>query len=225
MAKLYFRILKPYEYAAWKDYSFTDERLKFVHLMEAVNYTKIALMPHAYFEFGCHSARTFSSVIRAANFLGMKDMEFYAFDSFQGLPKTEADVDGIFVEGEFHTSLPTFLSNVRQYSGKELDKKYIVEGFYSESLTDSVKKRMPKAGIIHIDVDLYSSTVSVLEFVKESLVVGTVLIFDDWYCFPPGKDMGEKKALNEFLEKYPSITLEEWKSYSTFGKSFFVKTV
>jgi hypothetical protein len=81
------------------------------------------------------------------------------------------------VDVEFHTSLPTFLCDVRKYSGKELDRKYVVKGFYSESLSDSLKQRMPKAGIIHIDVDLYSSTFSVIEFVKELLMVGTILIF------------------------------------------------
>jgi hypothetical protein len=54
------------------------------------------------------------------------------------------------------------------------------------------------------------------------MVVGTVLIFDDWYCFPPGCNMGEKQALTEFCEKYPAFKIMEWKAYSTFGQSFFV---
>ena len=36
---------------------------------------------------------------------------------------------------------------------------------------------------------------------------------------PFGGSAGD--ALNEFLKKYPEIELEEWKNYSTFGKSFF----
>ena len=79
--------------------------------------------------------------------------------------------------------------------------------------------------MVHIDVDLYSSTCSVLEFIKDYIVEGTVILFDDWYCFPPGEEKGEKKALIEFLKKYPNIKLEEWKNYSTFGKSFFVKAI
>lgn len=35
----------------------------------------------------------------------------------------------------------------------------------------------------------------------------------------------KRKALNEFLKKYPEIELEEWKNYSIFGKSFLVKKV
>jgi O-methyltransferase len=72
---------------------------------------------------------------------------------------------------------------------------------------------------------LYSSTVTVLDFIKKFLVSGTVILFDDWYCFPPGKEMGERRAFNEFLKKYPEIQVDEWKNYSTFGKSFLVRKV
>ena len=89
-----------------------------------------------------------------------------------------------------------------------------------------MSKRLPKSvGFVHIDVDLYSSTVTVLDFIKKFLVPGTVILFDDWYCFAPGREMGERKALSEFLKKYSEIELEEWKNYSTFGKSFLVKKV
>ena len=54
------------------------------------------------------------------------------------------------------------------------------------------------------------------------MVEGTVLLFDDWYCFPPGSNKGERRALEEFQANNPSFEFEDWKSYSTFGKSFFV---
>ena len=69
---------------------------------------------------------------------------------------------------------------------------------------------MPKkVGFVHIDVVLYSSTVTILEFIKRSLVIGIVILFDDWYCFVPDKEMGDRKALNEYLKKYPEIELEK----------------
>ena len=84
---------------------------------------------------------------------------------------------------------------------------------------------MPKIGIAHIDVDLYSSTVKVLEFITPLLVPGSVILFDDWYCFPASSDMGERKAFNEFLEKNINFKVEEWKAYSTFGKSFLITNI
>lgn len=83
----------------------------------------------------------------------------------------------------------------------------------------------PKVGFIHIDVDLYSSAKLVLDFIKPYLCEGTIILFDDWYCFPPGKHQGEKKAIQEFCGKYKDVCLIEWKNYSTFGKYFFVHFV
>jgi len=118
-----------------------------------------------------------------------------------------------------------FLRIVKQKTGLDLDNDHIIKGFYSDSLTKELQARMPKVGMVHIDVDLYSSTMEVLEFIKPLLVVGTVLIFDDWYCFPPGSNKGETRAVKEFSAANPSFQLEEWKAYSTFGKSFFVTSL
>ncbi|MGP1666287.1 MAG: hypothetical protein ACTS5I_10360, partial [Rhodanobacter sp.] len=50
-------------------------------------------------------------------------------------------------------------------------------------------------------------------------------VFDDWYAFPGGSLMGERRALTEFLAENPSFEVEPWKAYSTFGQSFFVSKV
>ena len=211
-------------------YKFTDENLKFVHLMEAINYLRIAgddgrVLPQTYFEFGTHSGRTFSSAINSANYLGMSNMEFYAFDSFEGLPDTIEEEDGYFLAGTFSMSRAEFISVVKRKTGVGLSESNIIEGFYSDSLTSELQTSMPKAGVVHIDVDLYSSTVDVLHFIKPLLVPGTLLVFDDWYCFPGGLLQGERKALTEFLEENNGYEIEPWKPYSTFGKSFFVTKV
>jgi hypothetical protein len=222
-------VLQPKLYPALKDYRFSDERLKFVHILECMNYLRIAgadgVIPAVYFEFGCHSGRTFSSAVRAAKFLKLRDAQYYAFDSFEGLPPTDPQEDGYFQAGQFATSRSTFVRIVRRNTGLRLDSDHVVEGFYSTSLTKTLQARMPKAGVVHIDVDLYSSTVEVLQFIKPLMVVGTVLLFDDWYTFPPGANKGERRALQEFCAAYPEFAVEEWKNYSTFGKSFFVTSL
>ncbi len=88
-----------------------------------------------------------------------------------------------------------------------------------------LQTKMPKIGIVYIDVDLYSSTKKVLKFISPLFVPGSVIIFDDWYCFPPNLEMGERKAFNEFLEENLNLKVEEWKSFSTFGKSFFITKI
>lgn len=228
--KLFFFISKPKLIGARAHYRFTDEHLKFVHLMEAINYLRVAgdsgrVLPQTYFEFGTHSGRTFSSAINSSNYLGMSNMEFYAFDSFEGLPDTNEEEDGYFQAGTFSTSRSEFLRIVRKKTGVNLTKINVIEGFYCDSLTSELQIKMPKAGVVHIDVDLYSSTIDVLHFLKPLLVPGSLLIFDDWHCFPAGTIQGERRALSEFLEKNNGFGVEPWKSYSTFGQSFFVTKV
>ena len=222
---IYHRILRRKYLHARKWYIETDETFKYIHILEAVNYVRVAEMPKVFFEFGCHSGRTFSAAILASKFLNF-DMKSYAFDSFEGLPKTSKEEDGYFEGGTFYTGLEEFNRIITKKTGVRLPEEQLIKGYYEKSLTDELATKLPKkVGFVHIDVDLYSSTVTALEFIKDFLVIGTVILFDDWYCFSPGKEMGERKALKEFLEKYPSIELEEWKNYSTFGKSFFVKKI
>jgi O-methyltransferase len=221
----YDRLFRRHLYRASRDYKYSDEHLKFVHILEAVNYVRVAELPNVYFEFGCHSARTFSAAVRAAELLEMNDAQFFAFDSFQGLPSVNASDDGYFKSGSFATPIGEFIRLVKNMAGYRVPRENIVEGFFDVSLTGELQRRMPKAGVIHIDVDLYSSTVSVLEFIKPLMVVGSVLLFDDWYCFPPGANKGEMRAFDEFCAVNPSFTVEEWKAYSTFGRSFFVRSV
>ena len=208
-----------------KWYLETDEKFKFIHILEAVNYMKVAQLPNVFFEFGCHSGRTYSAALSASQFLKF-EIENFAFDSFQGLPEVSKTEDGSFRTASFNTSKKEFVQIVNKRTGVLLKEAQLIEGYYEKSLTDKLSERLPESvGFVHIDVDLYSSTVIVLDFIKDFLVSGTVILFDDWYCFPPGKEMGERRAFNEFLGRYPEIEVEEWKNYSTFGKSFIVRKV
>jgi hypothetical protein len=110
---------------------------------------------------------------------------------------------------------------VYKKTGLHLPVANVVQGFYCDSLTQELQSRMPKAGVVHIDVDLYSSTVDVLRFLKPLLVPGSLLVFDDFYCFPGGSLQGEHKALKEFLQANPEFGVEPWKAYSTFGHLSF----
>ena len=222
---LYYKLFYPKYNIPLKWYVESDEKFKYIHILEAVNYIKVAELPNVFFEFGCHSGRTYSAALLASKFLKF-EIQNFAFDSFEGLPETLKSEDGIFESGTFNTKKNDFVQIVKKRTGVILQDDQLIQGYYEKSLTNALSETLPKSvGFIHIDVDLYSSTITVLEFVKKFLVSGTVILFDDWYCFPPGKEMGERKALNEFLRKYPEIELEEWKNYSTFGKSFLVKKV
>ena len=74
---IYYRTIKRSLLQTFKLYRSSDEEDKFKHIMESLNYLRIAgdggeLLPQTYFEFGCHSGRTFSSAINSTKFLKMK---------------------------------------------------------------------------------------------------------------------------------------------------------
>jgi len=110
---MYYFILRNKLFSTFNNYRFTDEKLKYIHLLEAINYSKISLQRPIYYEFGCHSGRTFSSAINAFKFLKINDYHAYAFDSFKGLPNTQKE-DGFFKVGTFCTSYIDFIKILKK---------------------------------------------------------------------------------------------------------------
>jgi hypothetical protein len=163
-----------------------------------------------YFEFGSHEANT----MRLAwdTFRHLFDFYYVAFDSFQGLPKIrEIDRQEIWKEGKLSTSETQFLTLCLKH-GMPADRLMTVRGFYDQSLTEELKGRLlpRKAAVIYVDCDLYHSTVPVLEFIKDFLQKGTVIVFDDWNCFWADPNRGERRAWREFCERYPELHFEEF---------------
>ena len=156
-----------------------------------------------YLEFGVYkgtSLITFYNLFKAS---GLSEIRLFAFDAFRGLPNDEGKV---FQKGEFFFPKQSFVKRIRK-SGVEPEKVVIVEGYFNVSLTDRVKKdnNLNKAAIIHVDCDLYESTVDVLKFCRELVQDGTVLIFDDYLSFQTETDptqYGEEKAFKAW-ELYP----------------------
>jgi hypothetical protein len=76
-----------------------------------------------------------------------------------------------------------------------------------------------------IDVDLYESTVPVLDFMGPYLVPGSLILFDDFNQFGPDNSSGERRALLEFKERYPTLILEHLFDYGREGVAFRVLSV
>jgi hypothetical protein len=76
-----------------------------------------------------------------------------------------------------------------------------ISGYFSESLNfvNYLKYGLKQASFINIDVDLYTSTIEVLEFcyLYGLMNRGTVIRYDDWAW----KD-GNERAHNDIIAKY-----------------------
>ena len=178
-----------------------------------------------YLEFGVDQGKSFASAYSIAQRHNLTAMRFYAFDSFKGLPPIEG-VDqevGQFKEGEYSCSEPQFLGNIKN-KGVDLSKVITVPGWYHESLNKATKKKLKikSAAVIWIDCDLYESTVPVLDFITDYVVDGTIIIFDDWFCFRGSPKRGEQRAFREWLSRNPVITASEYYKHGFYGNSFIL---
>jgi len=163
-----------------------------------------------YFEFGCHKART----MRLAwdTFHSLYDWTYVAFDSFEGLPEMDpSDSMPIWKKGDLKTTETDFVTTVVKH-GMPRKKLKIVKGFYDHSLTPELRDRLlpQKAVVVYIDCDLYSSTISALEFSRDFLQKGTIIVFDDWFCFYGDPDKGERRAFGEFRVRHPELIFEDY---------------
>jgi len=150
-------------------------------------------------------------------------MRFFAFDSFQGLPEPHGrdKESGEFAKGKYTCPEDTFRENLVT-AGVPLGKVVTVAGWFEETCTDETRRKyaMQQAALIHIDCDYYASARTALEFVKPLLTDGTILVFDDWYCFRGNPNLGEQRAFTEWKATMPGWLFPEYQKEGPQRNSF-----
>lgn len=136
-------------------------------------------------EFGVAGGTTLEII---AEKLGQeKDITVVAgFDVFSGLPEA------------WRTGFPKGL--FEQEVIPEVPGAQIVPGLFEDSLPGFLKGHHEKIAFLHLDADLYSSTVTVLDLVADRLAVGTVIVFDEYFNFPGWRNH-EYRAWTEFVAR------------------------
>jgi len=88
----------------------------------------------------------------------------------------------------------------------------LVEGFYENSLTDALRVELEaiKPSLIMMDSDLYSSTRTVLEWLRPLLRDGTIFMFDDIWAYQGHPNFGELRAIREFNEKKEGLLVPHY---------------
>lgn len=162
-------------------------------------------------EFGVFVGKTFEWQARQIK-KKYKRSSLIGFDSWQGLPPESENVwiPERHRAGEYASTKDVVLSKLARIGMRNDKRISFVDGFYSESLTSELQKKIGPAIFINIDVDIYSSTIELLDFVKPLLQPGTVMYWDDWKDPKDDREgeWGEHLAWREWGEKNPDISAE-----------------
>jgi hypothetical protein len=202
---------------------------RFYCIEQVAEYLIGAQIPGDYCEFGVFEGNTFSHAYRrmAPYFPSMR---FVAFDSFEGLPRPQGidAEDGFtshFFEQQFACSEEDFYRNLRR-NRVDTGRVSAVKGWFNETLSPGAAERhgVRQVAVAWVDCDLYESAVPVLDYLTARLLVGSVVVFDDWRCFRNLPDFGEQRAVREWLERNPQLSLRELLSFGWNGIAFTVSS-
>lgn len=132
-------------------------------------------------EFGVYTGYSLSLIAHHMPVVGL--------DSFKGLPE---DWRPGFPKGKFSTDgYPRFNAPYNSM---------LVRGLFSDSLPPLLERGLPWLGLVHIDCDLYSSTVTALDAVLPFIGAETFVVFDEFHGYD-GYEEHEMKAWEEFIIK------------------------
>ncbi|MGH9227175.1 MAG: TylF/MycF/NovP-related O-methyltransferase [Acidimicrobiales bacterium] len=179
-----------------------------------------------YVEFGSWGCNTLRHAFHACEQF-RAGRRLWAFDSFQALPPTDEprDQHPVLASGgagqggveAFHAACADF--------GVPRDAYTAVEGYYQDTLPPLGADGEPRdIAIAYVDCNLYSSTVTVLEFLAPRLKPGMIVGFDDYYLYNRDSGVsGEREALSELLQDNPQWHFQRFKDIHWGGVSFVVE--
>lgn len=139
-----------------------------------------------YLEFGVFRGHTIRFISKHLP----EGSTIHGFDSFVGLPEAWGGFDlgaRAFNRGGRMPSVP---KNVKLY-----------KGWFSEVLPGWTAANPGPVAYVHIDCDLYSSTVDIFNALAGSLQPGTVILFDEYFNYPNWEEH-EFRAWHEFVAQY-----------------------
>ena len=145
--------------------------------------TEISDQPIDYLEFGVAKGDSFRWWV---DHIKHKNASFYGFDTFTGLPEDW----GPFKKGA--------MSNGNEPPKINDSRHQFYQGIFQDTLYDFLSNYdSQKRKVIHLDADLYSSTLFVLTTLSPYLKPGDILLFDEFNV-----PMHEYKAFTEWAQSF-----------------------
>jgi hypothetical protein len=140
-------------------FEYNDRLNLFKHIIKTEKIEEIN-----YLEFGVFNGSSFLWWVEE---IKNKDAKFYGFDTFDGLPENW----GAFKAGEMEGGIPQL----------DDDRCIFIKGLFQNTLPNFLKSfDNNKKLVVHLDADLFTSTLFVLTSLAPYLKPGDIIMFDEF---------------------------------------------
>ncbi len=183
---------------------------KIFAMVEATKYVTRANIPGSIVECGVWRGGSMMAAAYALKNLGVTNRDLFLYDTYTGMVAPDALID-VSVVGESAVSMFKHLQtgddtsawclasiedarNNLYSTGYNPEKIHLIKG----KVEDTIPSHMPdQISILRLDTDWYESTLHELVHLYPRLVVGGVLLTDDY-----GHWMGNRKAIDEYFAQH-----------------------
>lgn len=168
----------------------------------------LLIKPIVIYEFGVWCGASIINLLEQLVACHIPIKKYYGIDTFEGLPQSEQEGSSSWIKGAFSASellekspedAKNFIYNLIKNKFPHIDLDLIRSKFNELPINN---KWLP-ADYVHVDCDLYSSTLDVWSFLKTNNIIkiGTIINYND---FPWDNEfsIGEGKAHIEFIESH-----------------------
>ena len=175
---------------------------RYSHLTHALK--KVSLPGHV-MEFGVYQGLTLKIISNH-----FSNHTVWGFDSFEGLPETwvmKSDVNARRSQqppGKFALDKQELQVLLNQFSKRKVK---LVPGWFNQTVVPWMNDNPGVVSFLHVDCDLYSSTLDILTLLNDRIVPGTVIVFDEMYPWNDVEsydlwEQGEFRALDEWIRNH-----------------------
>ena len=163
----------------------------------------------ALIEIGVWRGGTGALIAKKASLCGISD-PVYLCDTFEGVVKA-SEKDDIYVGGEHSDASEEIVKKLIKKLA--LSNTHIMKGIFPDETAEKIPDQ--KFRFCHVDVDVYISARDIVDWVWPRLVIGGILVFDD-YGFPTTS--GIRHYVNERKGEKDRVSL-----YNLNGHSVWIK--
>ncbi|WP_379157285.1 TylF/MycF/NovP-related O-methyltransferase [Paenibacillus sp. sgz5001063] len=127
-------------------------------------------------EIGVWKGGTGALIAKKAELCGINE-RIYLCDTFNGVVKTSPQHDSVYVGGE-HSDTSEEIVKRLIFDNMQLNNVKLLKGIFPDDTKELVQDQY--FSFCHIDVDAYLSAKDILEWIWDKMVIGGMVVFDDY---------------------------------------------